>query len=47
MSTWGPGPLEEHHYLDLSWYAIHPVELLYTLMGPTELRGGDACGGRE
>ena len=22
------------HYLDLSWYAIHPVEILYTLMGP-------------
>ena len=32
--TWGPGPTEPHHYLDLSWYAIHPVELLYTLMGP-------------
>ena len=32
--TWGPGPMEEHHYLDLSWYAIHPVELLYALMGP-------------
>jgi hypothetical protein len=32
--TWGPGPLEEHHYLDLSWYAIHSIELLYTLMGP-------------
>jgi len=31
--TWGPGPLEPHHYLDLSWYAIHEVELLYTLMG--------------
>jgi hypothetical protein len=31
--TWGPGPLEEHHKLDLSWYAIHPIELLYTLMG--------------
>ena len=31
--TWGPGPLEEHHQLDLSWYAIHPVEMLYTLMG--------------
>lgn len=34
VSTWGPGPFEAHHYLDLSWYAIHPVELLYTLMGP-------------
>lgn len=31
--TWGPGPLEPHHPLDLSWYAIHPIELLYTLMG--------------
>jgi hypothetical protein len=34
VSTWGPGPFEAHHYLDLAWYAIHPVELLYTLMGP-------------
>jgi hypothetical protein len=33
-ATWGPGPLEPHHYLDLSWYAVHPVEILYTLMGP-------------
>ncbi len=33
VSTWGPGPFEPHHYLDLAWYAIHPVELLYTLMG--------------
>jgi hypothetical protein len=32
--VWGPGPLEPHHQLDLSWYAIHPIELLYTLMGP-------------
>ncbi|MBM3775464.1 MAG: oxidoreductase [Acidobacteria bacterium] len=32
--TWGPGPLEEHHQLDLAWYAIHPIEMLYTLMGP-------------
>jgi hypothetical protein len=31
--TWGPGPLEPHHQLDLSWYAIHPIELLYALMG--------------
>jgi predicted dehydrogenase len=34
ITTWGPGPFEPHHYLDLSWYAIHPVEVLYTLMGP-------------
>ena len=32
--AWGPGPLEEHHPLELAWYAIHPIELLYTLMGP-------------
>jgi hypothetical protein len=31
--TWGPGHTEEHHELDLSWYAIHPIELLYALMG--------------
>jgi hypothetical protein len=34
VTVWGPGPLEKTHYLDLSWYAIHPVEMLYTLMGP-------------
>jgi hypothetical protein len=32
--VWGPGSKEEHHYLDLGWYAIHPIELMYTLMGP-------------
>jgi hypothetical protein len=32
--TWGPGPTEPHHYLDLSWYGIHAVEILFTLMGP-------------
>jgi hypothetical protein len=31
--VWGPGPLGEHHQLDLSWYAIHEAEMLYTLMG--------------
>ena len=31
--TWGPGPEEEHHQLDLAWYAVHPIEMLYTLMG--------------
>ena len=47
VTTWGPGPLEEHHALDLAWYAIHPVELLFTLMGPgcetvTRMVGKDA-----
>lgn len=31
--AWGPGPLEPHHQLDLSWYAIHPIEMMYALMG--------------
>jgi Oxidoreductase family, NAD-binding Rossmann fold len=34
VMTWGPGPIEEHHPLELAWYAIHPIEMLYTLMGP-------------
>jgi hypothetical protein len=33
VSVWGPGPLEEHHQLDLSWYAIHEAEMLYALLG--------------
>ena len=32
--TWGPAPIEPTHHLDLSWYGIHPVELLYAVMGP-------------
>lgn len=31
--AWGPGPTEEHHELELTWYGIHTVEVLYTLMG--------------
>jgi len=31
--VWGPGPLDATHQLDLSWYGIHAVEMLYTLMG--------------
>jgi hypothetical protein len=33
VTTWGPGPTEPHHQLELSFYAIHPVEMLFTLMG--------------
>jgi len=32
--VWGPGPLEPHHKLDMTWYGIHAVEMLYTLFGP-------------
>lgn len=31
--TWGPAPLEPHHQLELSWYGIHTIEMLYALMG--------------
>ncbi|MFL6351068.1 MAG: Gfo/Idh/MocA family oxidoreductase [Bryobacteraceae bacterium] len=31
--VWAPSPLEAHHQLDLSWYGIHGVEMLYTLFG--------------
>lgn len=33
VTVWGPGPIDKSHYLDLSWYAVHPVEMLYALMG--------------
>jgi hypothetical protein len=44
--TWGPGPFEAHHPLELAWYAIHPVELLFTIMGTgcesvTRIAGND------
>ena len=32
--SWGPATYEPTHHLDLSWYGIHPVELLYAVMGP-------------
>lgn len=31
--VWAPGPTESHQQLDLSWYGIHGVEMLYTLLG--------------
>ena len=32
--VWAPGPMEPHHnQLDLTWYGIHGVEMLYTIMG--------------
>jgi Oxidoreductase family, NAD-binding Rossmann fold len=33
LEVWGPGPLEEHHHLDLSWYAIHEAEMLFAILG--------------
>ena len=53
VTTWGPGPTEPHHHLDLSWYAIHPIELLFALMGTgveevsrTSTAGADEVVGR-
>ncbi|HXJ39907.1 MAG TPA: Gfo/Idh/MocA family oxidoreductase [Bryobacteraceae bacterium] len=52
ITVWGPGPVEEHHELDLSWYGIHPVEMLYALMGPgcetvTRMSGGTNASGTD
>ena len=33
-TVWGPGPLEPLYPLDLAYYGIHSVEMLYTLLGP-------------
>lgn len=32
--VWGPGPVESHHKLEMTWYGIHAVEMIYTLLGP-------------
>jgi len=32
--SWGPATIDPTHDIDLSWYGIHPVELLYAVMGP-------------
>ncbi|HZU25107.1 MAG TPA: Gfo/Idh/MocA family oxidoreductase [Bryobacteraceae bacterium] len=31
--VWGPGPLEEHHRMELAWYGVHSADLLFALMG--------------
>jgi hypothetical protein len=31
--VWAPGPTEPHQQLDLTWYGIHGVEMLYTILG--------------
>ncbi len=51
--NWYGAPLEPQFPLDLAWYAIHPIEQLYALMGPgceevTRIsgRGGEVLIGR-
>jgi hypothetical protein len=31
--VWGPGPMDPTHKLDMTWYGIHAVEMLYAMMG--------------
>jgi hypothetical protein len=31
--VWAPGPMEPHQPLDLTWYGVHGVEMLYTIFG--------------
>lgn len=33
VETWGPGPTEPTHHLELTWYGIHGVEMLYAMLG--------------
>lgn len=32
--VWGPGPVDPTHKTELTWYGIHSVELLYSILGP-------------
>jgi hypothetical protein len=32
--VWGPGTIVPQFPLELSWYVIHPIEILYTILGP-------------
>ena len=32
--VWGPGPTDPSHKTELTWYGIHSVELLYSILGP-------------
>jgi hypothetical protein len=52
-TVWGPGTILTQFPLELSWYAIHPIEVLYTILGPgcetvtrTSTAHGDAIVGR-
>lgn len=52
-SVWGPGTILSQFPLELSWYAIHPIEVLYSILGPgcetvarTSTANGDAMVGR-
>jgi len=33
-SVWGPGTIAPQFPLDLSWYVVHPIEILYSILGP-------------
>ena len=51
--AWGPGPIEKYLPLDLAWYGIHSIEMLYGMLGPgceevsrTATADGDVVVGR-
>lgn len=52
-TVWGPGTILKQFPLELSWYVIHPIEVLYTILGTgcesvsrTSTANGDAIAGR-
>ncbi|MDE3164463.1 MAG: Gfo/Idh/MocA family oxidoreductase [Acidobacteriota bacterium] len=52
-AVWGPGAIVPQFPLDLSWYVIHPIEVLYTILGRgcvsvsrTSTENGDVIVGR-
>lgn len=52
-AVWGPGTIVPQFPLELSWYVIHPIEVLYTILGPgcetvarTSTASGDVVTGR-
>ncbi|MBS1858889.1 MAG: Gfo/Idh/MocA family oxidoreductase [Acidobacteria bacterium] len=52
-AVWGPGTIVPQFPLDLSWYVIHPIEVLYTILGRgcvsvsrTSTANGDVIVGR-
>ncbi len=34
VAVWGPGPIDASHKMDMTWYGIHAVEMLYAMLGP-------------
>lgn len=46
VAVWGPGPMDPTHKMDMTWYGVHAVEMLYAMLGPgcvevTRIASGD------